>query len=364
MRDYFADLLHSVQALGVDTEVTLHALLFSGATDLVTGHPTKGWTDSTVDMVIEPVGAPLQVFDTGLYAGLKAKAFTKVALSDGDEVTDSFSNLWIVLSVLPFQVGDTAVYKQCELALALISSYSHPAPAVYPTPALGICAPIVLHIDCIVDTEIVTPTVATIQGIVKAEILAPTVAAIGGIVDTEILAPTEATIETVVTITPDVPRWFIDCAYNIMGALNPTGLQVVASAATLAVTSTADTANGYVQASATPFSLDDATFHHGTVNSAGTGSYTVPAQTDNTWHQLSGYFAVGWGSYATGTSADGYSYNVFGASKQYTATGDPGVGNHWHIKLDGGGGSDSPRMIAAQANGTYHTVTTEAVLNP
>ena len=342
MRDYFAELLRVVQNQGVDTEVTLHALLFSGAADLVTGHPTKGWVDSTVDMIIEPVDAPLQVFDTGIYAGLKANAYTKAVLTDGDEVTDSFSNLWIVLSVLPYTVGDVEVYKKCLLALAIVSSYSHPAPAVYPTAPLGIGAPIELRIECIADTEILAPTVATIQGIVKAEIL----------------APTEATIATVVTITPDVPRWFIDCAYSIMGALNPTGLQVVASAATLAVTSTADTANGYVQASATPFSLDDATFHHGAVDAAGTGSYTVPAQTDNTWHQLCGFFVVGWGSFGTTCTPTDYSYNASAAARAYTAAGEPGIGEHWHIWLDGATDlGHSPAVVPAQTNGSYHAVT-------
>lgn len=350
MRDYFTDLLRAVQVQGVDTKVTLHALLFSGATDAVTGQPTKGWADSTVDMIIEPSGAPLQVFDAGLYAGLKAKASTNAALSDGDEVTDSFGNLWVVLSMLPFQVGDVAVYKQCELALTLGSSYSHPTP-VYPTPPIGVGAPIILTLQCIHDTEIVTPVVAVIQCIADTEIVTPTIV---------------ASILTVVAVTPDVPRWFIDCAWNADGALDPTGppLQVVASGATLGVTSTSDTANGYVQASATPFSLDDFTFHHGSVADDGTASYTVPAQTDNTWHQLRGSFSVGWGCTGTGTSTDTYAAVASGSTKTYTATGDAGAGNHWHILLDAIDKGNSPYIVPAQTNGTYHVVTTQAVPNP
>lgn len=350
MRDLFTELVSQVERQGVNCSVTLHALLFSGATDAVTGQPTKGWTDSTVDMIIEPSGAPLQVFDAGLYAGLKAKASTKAALSDGDEVTDSFGNLWVVLSVLPFTVGDVAVYKQCELALGIASSYTHPAP-VYPTPPIGVGAPIVLTLQCIHDTEIVYPVVAVIQCIADTEIVTPTVVAV---------------ISTIVAVTPDVPRWFIDCAYSILGTLDPTGpvLQVMASGATLAVTSTSDTANGYVQASATPFSLDDFVFHHGSVAVDGTASYTVPAQTDNTWHQLRGSFSVGWGCSSTVATPTGYSYTGSGSHRTYTAQGSAGGGSHWHILVDGNDLGNSPASVPEQTDGTYHVVTQVATPDP
>jgi hypothetical protein len=179
MRDYFSDLLRAVQVQGVDTTVTLHALLFSGATDIITGHPTKGWVDSTIDMIIEPVNAPLQVLYTGLHAGLRAKAYVNTAISDGDEVTDSFGNLWVVLSVLPFQVGDIAVYKQCELALTLGSSYSHPLPTPFPTPiGIGVSDGLPLVISLLNNLEVDKLTLLNLGLLNNLEVDEMTVASI------------------------------------------------------------------------------------------------------------------------------------------------------------------------------------------
>ncbi len=395
----------------VSLTVTRHALVL-GAVDAVTGHPTLGYVDSLINMIMEPAGAQQTVTDAGIAVVAKYRGFTGEALEPGDRIEDQASVLYAVLTCLPHQVGNITDHYESTLAVlyppptgdtwlleiivmpvgygvtvpsgvvvvaagsslqvtatvvgvstvvgwifdgadvgsanpytvaAQTAGSSHILIAVFHrTQGIGTGAPIELRIQCIADTEILSPTVATIQGIA----------------DTEILTPTVAAIATAVTITPDVPRWFIDCAYSISGALNPTGLQVVASGATLAVTSTADTANGYVQASATPFSLDDAVFHHGTVDSAGAGSYTVPAQTDNTWHQLSGSFAIGWGCSSAVATPTGYSKIASGGTPTYTAAGAPGPGEHWHIWLDGATDlGHSPAVVPSQTNGTYHVIT-------
>ena len=396
-----------------------HRSLVLGASDATTGIPALGYTDSTINIYMEPASVQQIFLASGKAVALKYKGWTGEALGEGDLIVDSFSVSYIVLSCVPRQVGNIIDHYESELGVispvealgggvgsgtwilhiiaapvgygttspsgvaviaagstvqvtatatyatgfncwvfdgvavgsanpytvaAQASGSTHYLVAVFNafTPALGVGAPVELFVECIADTEILSPSVASIEGIV----------------DTEILAPSEAAIATAVSVTVGVARWFIDCAYSATGALNPTGLQVVASGATLAVTSTSDTANGYVQASATPFSLDDATFHHGTVDAAGTGSYTVPAQTDNTWHQLKGSFSVGWGSFGTTCTPTGYSYNVSAATRTYTAVGDAGAGNHWHIWLDGATDlGHSPAVVPAQADGSYHAVT-------
>ncbi len=104
--------------------------------------------------------------------------------------------------------------------------------------------------------------------------------------------------------------------------------------------------------SATPFKLD-ATSSLGSVASDGTASYTVPSQTNNTWHQLKCSISVGWGITASGTTANGYSKVASGGTKQYTRSG---TGNkNWY--LDGAWVFlGTTYTVPAQADGTYHTI--------
>ena len=122
LANLWSNLLSKIQAEGVNTAVTIHALEL-GADDGVTGQPSKYWSDVAADMVINPVGAELSHFDTGSHSKLEAKGYTDAAITDGDEVTDGFGNTWAVVGVLPFKVGG---YYECTLNLKLEDTFTHP----------------------------------------------------------------------------------------------------------------------------------------------------------------------------------------------------------------------------------------------
>lgn len=127
LANLWSNLLVKMQAQGVNTAATLHALEL-GADDGVTGQPSKYWTDVACDMIITPEGVELQHFQTGSHGKLAAKGFTDASVSDGDEVTDAFGNTWAIVEVVPYKIGG---YKECTLNLQLASNFTHPATPSY-----------------------------------------------------------------------------------------------------------------------------------------------------------------------------------------------------------------------------------------
>jgi len=340
----YSTVVAKIEAQGLSCNVTLHSLVL-GAEDAGTKHYAKGYTDSTIKMVaMDTQGEFNAVLGTGSHVQLTqtVSVAPDTAIAEGDGVTDSFGSVWVVKSVLPFPAGNVMVHKRVELFLNPDSSYTHPEPVV-PTPTgLAVADPLPLIVDLEHWLDVDNTTIITLPLINWLDVDEATV----------------ISIATAVTLDITGNIWLLDCAYNTYGTLNPTGLQQVTDGNTQAVTATADTANGYVINSATPFALDDLTYHHGSVDAAGTASYTVPDQTQNTFHQLRCSFSVGWGGFGTVCTPTGYSKVASGSTKVYTAAGSAGVGFHWHIWLDGATDlGHSPATVPAQTDGTYHEIT-------
>ena len=113
---------------GANCDVTLHALSLSLPD--IRGVPTKVWVDSTIKMVITDPAAQQKITGAGLYSQLSVKAKTDSAVYAGDEVTDSFGNVWAVTTVLPYSVGNVFVYYDCALAFKLGNNDMHPSATV------------------------------------------------------------------------------------------------------------------------------------------------------------------------------------------------------------------------------------------
>jgi hypothetical protein len=191
----------------------------------------------------------------------------------------------------------------------------------------------------------------------------PIIGRIQGIVNAKIISPVLGSMATIVSVTPYAAnKWLLDCAYSNLATISPAGLQVVVSGATQAVTATANTAAGYVMYA--PFKLDNGG-GVGAIDSSGTASYTVPAQTDNTFHQIVAIAVIGWACTGSGTTAD-YSSSVgSGLTKVYTRSSNPDGTHHSVWKLDGNvvGGNTSTYTVPAQTNGTYHIIAHTIVAN-
>lgn len=129
-------LLYGVEKQGVDCTVTLHALQLGDADN--TGRFAETFTDSAVKMVINPSGTDLSLVGAGRHSQLKAKAYCKVNVVDGDEVTDSFGNVWRVASAYPFLVGDVVAYYDLELDLKLATGTGSTHPPAYSHKRLNI----------------------------------------------------------------------------------------------------------------------------------------------------------------------------------------------------------------------------------
>jgi hypothetical protein len=127
--------------------------------------------------------------------------------------------------------------------------------------------------------------------------------------------------------------------------------------ATLAVTALAYHVLGFVF-SANPILFDGVAY--GTVDAIGSSaSWIVPKQFGGTVHALSVSTLLGWGVYPIGgCTPAGYAGVQSGAAKGYTRSSTPGSGYHSQWYLDGSpvGGNTSTYTIAAQTNGTIHTI--------
>lgn len=348
----------------VSLAVTLHTLSL-GAED-VRGQYAEFYVDSTIKLVVEGPSGEYTVLGAGTHSQVAARGFTNSVVSDGDKVTDSFGNVWKVLTAAHVPFGDVSAYYVVDLSL-IMSGVSGGNAGYAPGYGIGGVTPLILELESFGEIRVLNVddddfTVGPLlDGTVVEVGLIPEIHIVGtdeAMAIGRLMSSTVADIGTVVSVTVPALSWYVDCSYSMFGVLNPILWQTVTDGNTLAVTSVADTANGYVQASTTPFSLDDATYHHGSVDAVGAGSYTVPDQTANTLHQLKCRYTVGWGSFGTTCTPTGYSYNVSAATRTYTAAGAPAALHHWHIWLDGATDlGHSPAVVPAQTNGTYHAVT-------
>jgi len=360
----WSTVLAKIEAQGISCDVTLKTLSL-GAADATTGQYSQYYADSTIKMIMEGANGQFSVLGAGTHNQLSAKGHTNSAVHDGDVIEDDAGFDWKILSAVPIYTGDILLFYNVALS-RVMDGVGLGTTGYAPGKYVGTAVPAILKINSVAWTEIDVFPEAYLQGIGWVEIESGfPVASLGGVgwVEIESGFPV-ADLATSVSVTPyAAAKWLIDCAYHILGTITPQGWQTLASGATQAVSAVADTANGYVIASATPYSLDSGAYTLGVVDSAGTASYTVPAQTDNTLHQIRCSYALGWGSYSATPTPTGYSYNASAATRNYTAVGSPPPGEHWHIWLDGTTDlGHSPANVPAQTNGSYHVITQVSTL--
>lgn len=319
---------------GANTDVTLGTYSV-GAYDS-RGQPTEYYSDSTIKMIMEGPEGEYAILGSGSHNQVSIRGYTSSVVHDADKITDSFGNVWKILKAWLVPAGDIAAYYVADMKRDIAGTGGIGGGGnggVGPGHGVGVTEPIILTPQLLHRINIDTGTVLTPILLNRINI------------DSAVVLP----ISTIVSVTASGAVWLIDCAYSRYGTLSPTGFQTVASGSTLAVTSMADTANGYVQNGATPFQLDT-TANLGSVASDGTGSYTVPAQTANTWHQLRCYFGKGWGVTASGTTSTGYSIVASGNTKAYTRAES---NTKWYLDtvLVYTGTSYT---VPVQTDGTYH----------
>ncbi len=212
-----------------------------------------------------------------------------------------------------------------------------------------------------------TPVIAQIMGIRDIHVLTPLLAPISTYVATPILsALVLSALATVVSAVASSVKWLLDVSYSPTFTMSPVGWQVLAPGATCAVTATPNAqqaALGYVT-HVSPFKLDGGA-SVGTTDSSGVASYTVPAQTNNTLHQLIVQSVFGWGCSGAGTTTDAYYAVSSGSFKVYSRSSNPDGSHHSVWTLDGSivGGNISSYTVAAQTNGTYHLIVHQIVAN-
>jgi len=124
-------MVQRVEKLGVSTSVTYYALAL-GAPDATTGQYARGYTPSTVNMVIFPHAPIVFSLPSGVHAQNVATGFTDTQIFEGDRIEDSTGLDYVVTTVKDVAVGDRTVYYECELSMLFPGDISD---TVYPWPA-------------------------------------------------------------------------------------------------------------------------------------------------------------------------------------------------------------------------------------
>lgn len=155
MPNIFDALIRRVEKLGVSTSVTYYALAL-GAQDGTTGHYARGYTPSTVNMVIFPHAPIFFSLPSGVHAQNVATAFTDTQVFEGDRVEDSTGLDYIITTVKDVAVGDRTVYYECELSMLFPGDISD---TVYPWPAPPVTGGISLNVGAALFKPLTTQTI-------------------------------------------------------------------------------------------------------------------------------------------------------------------------------------------------------------
>jgi len=135
-------MVQRVEKLGVSTSVTYYALAL-GAQDGTTGQYARGYTPSTINMIIFPHAPIVSSLPSGVHAQNVATAFTDTQVFEGDRIEDSTGLDYIVTTVKDVAVGDRTVYYECELSMLFPGDISD---TVYPWPAPPVTGGISLNV--------------------------------------------------------------------------------------------------------------------------------------------------------------------------------------------------------------------------
>jgi len=163
------------------------------------------------------------------------------------------------------------------------------------------------------------------------------------------------------SLTLYVTKWFvdIDSQQAALGSTDHEGLNVVNSGSTLTFTATPNLANNYILKMTNTFMFDTTLVTATSIQTVSpyAGTYTIPAQTVGTVHELKpiwlkGFIVIG----GSNTTINGYNSVVSGNSISWSAVGSAGTGNHWEYYWNG---IDVGRSSGSQtaADGTVNSAT-------
>jgi hypothetical protein len=99
----------------LDFVVTRRALTL-GAIDDVTGWYAKSFSETEIEMIIQPKGSFFTVSGMGFYARHTLTGFTQDAVVEGDEIKDSANVYYEIKTSQDYPLGDSFIYRECELA--------------------------------------------------------------------------------------------------------------------------------------------------------------------------------------------------------------------------------------------------------
>lgn len=95
-------------------DVTRRALSL-GSQDSVTGWYTKSFSESTIEMIIVPRSAASLMVGMGLYPKYALSGFTNDVVVVGDEIKDGQNVYYEVKTNEDYYMGDSFIYRECEL---------------------------------------------------------------------------------------------------------------------------------------------------------------------------------------------------------------------------------------------------------
>lgn len=106
-------LLPSLKGSDVSFNVTRRQLSLGDA-DATTGWYVKEWTESTIEMVIQPRGGVNIGLPPGIFARLDAVGLTAAPVLVAEEIEDA-GVFYEVKTVKPYSIGDSFMYRECQL---------------------------------------------------------------------------------------------------------------------------------------------------------------------------------------------------------------------------------------------------------
>jgi len=107
-------MVQRVEKLGVSTSVTYYALAL-GAQDGTTGQYARGYTPSTINMVIFPHAPIFFSLPSGVHAQNVATGYTDTQLNEGGVIKDAANDCYTVATVSPIELGDRNIYYEAKL---------------------------------------------------------------------------------------------------------------------------------------------------------------------------------------------------------------------------------------------------------
>jgi len=113
----------------ISVDVTLRSLSL-GAQDSITGWYAKTFSESTVKMPTRPKGQAFWVGDIGVYPRFNLSGFTQDDVQTGDEIKDPFLKYYDVHEIADISLGDTFLWRECELVR---NDLHYDRPATYGT---------------------------------------------------------------------------------------------------------------------------------------------------------------------------------------------------------------------------------------